>query len=254
MAKTRVLLGIVIVLSALSFIISMHYVTTQNSVIGYVAWATLMLSPLTLISGLFMLIFSFFRVHQTPDGRLAYNPNNFYWKCLSKFYSSGWKDNISLCEAFWKTVMFVGSNIIVAVALLMFSMLAYLLITEGWPKNVHFDPKQIAFFISLALTILGVAIAGGDGYKSKFRNYTGLAFIAFGLVVVPIYMAGILLYLKFALAFIGIMGAFLGAMYLFMWLISRVASSDSLLTKFFKALKDNYCPILVADTPEQENS
>ncbi len=83
-----------------------------------------------LASALTMLFFSFFRVGITANGELCYNPNNPYWGVMGwycenilDYLDNPFQEEVSLCKAFWITVLALGHLILILSLLLLLIIL-----------------------------------------------------------------------------------------------------------------------------------
>ena len=117
MRKVRMLLVAFTLLNILVFVLGVQGFnygvalnTTENhkvvgQVLSGVSFTATAVPPLAFVGSLVMLVLSFFSLQVTADGRLTYNPENFWWKILGKMYLLN--PSMSLCAACWLTAITV---------------------------------------------------------------------------------------------------------------------------------------------------
>lgn len=262
MLKTRLLLAVVVLVSlvlaasgALMMFGAVEPPFDLNGIMpGVPIVLAMIVSVFALPASIIMFVFSFFRVHETEDSRLAYDPDNFYWKIMSGSFGENWDEGISLCKAFWLTVvglLIVGClTFLVLGAIFIVGLFVYLSLT-GQLDVRQPEPKMLAFLIGLtgtitALLILSSAFSNPKGKKRQILKYLSFSILIFSLVALPIYVAGFMEYIKGVGILVGASIGAGGAFYLLSQAFSKIASGDNLLTRFFKALKEGFCPKLVA--------
>lgn len=263
MLKTRLLLVLVGILSLSWCFGSFYWVNKSHShdfgAVDMLLGSGFIFGPFMSFAAILMLVFSFFRVSESEDGRLMYDPNNLYWKLLRRQLEG----NISLCKAYWFTsfITFVAVFFSGAVVMILWAMY-----TQGiWKVLVGFKIllPLVAFFGSFCIPIIFVATWPNNELVRKFSLRLLLAIFAGWAVGLPFYIflfkngltmsASIAKYLE-AIGQLARLMILMIPVYaclgLSLWLIKYISScsSDSLLKRMFSTLKENMCPILYERT------
>lgn len=278
MKKTRVILALIGLSSLTIFAFCFYYIAWLwspqetgflNTAKGATLSVVLLLTPFTFLSSATMFGFSFFRVRELPDGRLSYDPSNPYWKLMRKIFDF---EKISLCSAFWMTafVIFLASaGILLSVIVSLFVWSAYAgdMPKDFWPKFLNALFKGASWVSAIGLSLF--AVCRIDGWRKGAENRNLKRFYGFlewlialvWIVVVPFilmtYVSGydftkaLVEYLKGAGMFVGVAAAilFLG----FAVICIYNFPDDSLIKRFWRAFKEKYCPILVAESAENKS-
>src|SRR3989344_3569480 len=166
MIKTRLLLALLMLVSAGLFYLGFLFLNAawlmDKPVLGILAQIGMIVSSLgTFPTSLFMLGFSFFRVYETGDGRLAYDPNNFYWKTMGRLFKEDWKEEISLCKAFWLTTLLMAlvvANIGMSFILILVGASLY---TGGFALQINstgWNSEATAISVALLGSVSGIII------------------------------------------------------------------------------------------------
>ena len=244
MLKTRLLLTLVIILNAVWFVSAVYY---QEPFYGnklldfftvlFVGFGAVF-SPLLFLAAVTMFAFSLFRVSESEDGRLIYNPGNPHWKLLKKLFSIEGK--ISLCEAYWLTVLvvIVGVTAIAVVSLLLFAVLNFTEFAHGiiklWPLFAFCAYTALLSFIKVRWP------------NNEILQKGGYIFALGLLVLLLIWVVSFVGVVKFAV-FLLLFFTVFGSVILSVYYISSL-SQESLLKRLFSTLKSNFCPILFEES------
>lgn len=258
MIRTRLLLVLVGLLSASWCFGGFYWANNSHSndfgVVALLVGTGMILGPIFFLASTLMLVFSFFKVSESEDGRLMYDPANLHWRMLRKYFEL--EGNVSLCKAYWLTSLMTFLTVMVAGTAVLFSWLIY---SEGIYK-VLMGFKIIlplaVFMGSFCIPIIFMSIWPKNELVRKSSPFLLVAILAGWVVVFPFYSflykdgltisAAILKYFggigQLALILIPTYAG-LGLLFLLAkYLSSR--SSDSLLKRLFTTLKENMCPIL----------
>ncbi len=250
MAKTRVLLGLIIVgVCLLNFLVYASGLKMGYAVCFYV------LTPFFALAALVMLVFSCFRVHVTPEGGLRYDPSNPYWRLMRWQWKDDWTDNILLCKALLltviSTIIAIAALAMTAVLCMVLCMIVYIVLTHqikpvDWSKTGSLGIVLGGLFGPLVLANLLME-------KWRKTSLTILVLWVVGLFVIgPIFgimhkdqvdlATAVLQYLKFVIPLVvGIS--------IFFWSMVQLekklpALMNTAFGQFLIALKQNYCPML----------
>jgi hypothetical protein len=251
MVKTRILLGLIAFVLALTS--TLIYLTGLPSNWPTLAALMYISSFFLLPASLVMLTFSMFRVSTTPEGELAYDPGNPYWKLMKKCWKSEWTDNITLCKAFWLTVFSVGALMVTCLLIFLISFLVYVSLAKGlkpleWVMMLKIIGGAILFFGPLFL-------AGylQDTKQDKLRERILAIWALMFFVILPVPLIMLAKRASFQDAFltyvigIGLVilcaAGFFAALAGLAWLLSK--TEDSILARYLAALKQQFCPTLV---------
>lgn len=287
MNKTRGLLSLVALLTIIGqvFVFNSHLANGWKFLL-HVSDGILLLSALT------MLLFSFFRVGITASGEICYNPDNWYWKTMKGFsdflyspYSSPfYQGKVSLCKAFWLTVIagfMVTIFLMFAVGFIV--LLWHIYWKFGLLKIIFTGLGIVAFTGVIIGTIVGTVFISKKievqycqivDDKPRLRNAMEiirsilLNFVLFGLiffmiVVMPIIVimeeAKVSLYIAIIYYAVGIVGLALtiGGACLLIWSIFSYLPKvmrGSMLGQFLSAKKKQFCPTLVACSVKKNES
>lgn len=252
--KTRlVLVGFCLLMLSL-FVFSLYIgETSENQFVVFVQAVLLLTTPFLFLSSLVMLAFSLFRVQVLPDGRLAYDPRNPYWRAMKRIWKEEWPENISVCQACWRTA-FCIFGLVVTITLLSLLTLLY------FQGGLSVSKLTQIFIVSIPIfTFLGPLIAGERLQKiGRDRGYKVvevlgrdilIALMCFWLIVAPFYywvsfenlglFSAVIAYLKRIGIVIGVVGllAISPALFIFFF-------EETLLGQQIKAWKNNFCPTL----------
>lgn len=262
MLKTRLLLVLVGTLSLSWCFGSFYWANNSHSndlgVVSVLGGLGFIFGPFMSFAAILMLVFSFFKVSVSEDGRLMYDPDNLYWKLLRK--SCQLEVNISLCTAYWLTsfMTFIAVFLSGAVAVILWSIY-----TMGiWKVLVVFKvfvPLAAfigSFFVPVMFSVMFLKIWPDNRFVRKFSLCLLVATLVGWVVGLPFYILlfkneltmseSIMIYLESA----GLLALWLIPTYaclgLSLWLVKYLSScsSDSLLKRMFSTLKENMCPIL----------
>jgi len=246
--KTRVLLGLIIGgVGLLNFLVYESGLKIDYAMCFY------FFTPFLALAALVMLIFSLFRVHTTPEGGLAYDPSNPYWRLMRYCWNDiFWKEcNVSLCKAFWLTVM---STVLAITALFMawiIGIMVYLALSHqlkpfDWSKNSTLLIAAGSFVGPLVLAMLVIEKSYKTG-RAILSLWAVWCFVV-GPVILIMHKdqlgltVAILQYLKVAIPFAVGLSAFFWSM---VQLEKRLPSlMNTAFGQFLIALKQNYCPML----------
>lgn len=258
MLRTRPLLVLVGLLSAIWCFGGFYWANNSHSndfgVVALLVGMGMILGPIFFLASALMLVFSFFRVSESEDGRLMYDPTNLHWRMLRRCFEL--EGNVSLCKAYWLTALMTFLAVFFSGATVLFSWIIY---TEGiWKVIVGFKMilLLVAFMGNLCIPIIFMSIWPKSEFVRKFSQFLLLAILAGWFVVLPFYTflfkdgltmsASIMKYL----GAIGQLALMLIPLYAGLGLLVLLAkyfssrSSDSLLKRLFTTLKENMCPIL----------
>ncbi len=271
--KTRALLALVAILT-----IAGQVLVLQSGLgivwkfILHVADGILMTSALT------MLFFSFFRVGTTANGELCYNSSNHYWRIMFWYcndvlvlLSDPFQKEVSLCKAFWLTVLAL-------ISFLFFPALTTVLLFVVWHLYLKLGLLKLLLFVASIAGVVGFLIYTEDvPYKSMawidsflhdkpraekvFNKLFGILMMATVvaglvglLVVLPIVVimnADVDLYHAVIYYLVGVAGIVLvsfgtkGLIWLFFKYLPSVLG-DTIFGQFLIAKKKQFCPTLVA--------
>lgn len=135
-----------------------------------------------------ILFFSCFRVKPMDNGELCYDPENFWWKTMKKFYGDHWSDRIKICKSNWLTYGFV------TVFLFCFAMASGLLFCIGAiVYGIFADPLSAAKIAGMAIGVLTVfaIVSYLGGYWAGKSELTERIFeVVVGVVVCFILLMG----------------------------------------------------------------
>ena len=178
---------------------------------------------------------------------------------MRKFWKKSWKDEMSLCQAFWLTTFAIATSLVFAFMALglvfLVSLIVYITLIEGLNLQFKMPSLENALIFScllgpiMAMMVLAYG-ADKDGRRKQISGYIALSLFALSLVVIPIYLGGIVPYSIFIVKLTGLTALAASALFIAIKTFTRVASSDNLLTRFFKALTDNFCPTLSAEASQ----
>ncbi len=282
MTKVRILLSLLMAAIATgiyySYVASGH--ATYRLLHGryvYVNWPLGAIAANIVLSVLFaavalVLLSTFFQVHRDATGRYYYDRRNFWWRLMSRFWWLDWEDRISLCKAFWLTVVFEG------IVLFLLAVATLGAVVVVWVVcNVHRLAYVSSGDLRLLVTVLA-ACAGLLGFfyflswlsdTSKAGEYVVKAVVAAILatifVVMPIaalatgrdhlpLLLAILMYLRVVAAFVGLPVAAIWAGHKYIFkniptLVSRIFK-DTAIGQYLVAMKQGLCPLLEARNGE----
>lgn len=245
MTKTRLLLSAF----ALIFVVLVAFILNKfiGSDLSPVLITLIVLCPaVVLFSSVFLLIQTFFNLHETVDGDLIYNPDTFFYKKMGKFYEFKEDKIFTLCELYWKANFFFSAYLCLAIAcvtgVFLVGGIAYFLIVYGWPKIEPLTPRDIA--LSVSITSIALATPASVLSQNRFSKCLALSLVIFALVIVPVYMVGIVEYAKKGS---GIVMAF-SVLFFVLFLATKVlawVTGAVITTKWFEALKTGLCPLVV---------
>lgn len=262
MVKARLLL-FAVVAALLACLYPIHQILVNPAHGHWPLWTSFVGAGLLFLevgglpAALAMLICSFFRVNVAPDGRLIYDPQNPYWRLMRKLWKEDWKDQISLCSAFWKTWFFFFGSIVI-------SFLVYMLGVIIWKEGFNGLLVGMAKVAGPIFAVVGGIFAFAyiitwltkrGGWTRKVGNILTAAFAILTCTIFPIcllmygndprpFSAALWAYLSFIGVVVAGLGAFAGVCYL----VSK--TPNTLLGQFLLALKNKLCPFLYAKTPE----
>lgn len=265
MLKTRLLLTLVGILSLSWSFGGFYWANNSHSndlgVVSVLVGSGFFIGPFMSFAAILMLVFSFFRVSESEDGRLMYDPDNLYWKLLHRCFEL--EGNVSLCKAYWLTFLVTFLAIFVGGMVVLWSWAIY---TQGiWKVLVAFKVllRIAVFFGSFFVPVIFLRIWPNNELVRKFSLFLLLAILAGWAVGLPFYLflfrdgltmsESIMKYLG-ALGEIGQLLLRMIPVYIFLvlslWLVKYISSksSDSLLKRIFSTFKENMCPILYERT------
>lgn len=282
MVKARLLLVLIILLAAAGlaadvWMINAGWMGNEKGLLATAKGLTVLFFsltlPPTLLAAAAMLWLSFFRIEEAADGRLIYNPDNFHWKLLKRFYSYtiiDWKEPINLCRAFWLTALMVFVGLMLALAIL--GGVATIMGLVWILCQVSFT--EMAGFLTRPTTIIGAAFLAGFimlmfffGYQSRSRFWgtivlewlayafllaivtptayqmlaNNLAFWPALWVVAVFWGEGVLVIAVMLLVGAALTISLLGVVRSARWF------KNTIIGRYAVALKENLCPILTPD-------
>lgn len=103
MKRVRIILGFLILVF---FSIHYHYLTPilQDGLSVELAIKQILISILS-VTAIIIFISTLFRIDTDMEGRPCYDPENFYWKHLSRIFNLD--NKIELCKMYWSTALLV---------------------------------------------------------------------------------------------------------------------------------------------------
>lgn len=259
MIRTRLLLALVGLISMAWSFGGFYWANNSHSndlgVVSVLADFGFVLGPILFLAAILMLVFSFFRVSESSDGRLMYDPANLYWRVLKKSFELD--GNISLCKAYWLTALMTFFTVFLTGSV---SGILWVVYNGGIqvliPALVKVMPL-VVFLVSLfAPPLIIKTIWPENEFAAKISAYILLCVLAMGFVVFPFYQmmygegltlsASIWKYfsgiLEVALIIVPICVVFWAVILLAKYFSLR--SGDSLLKRLFTTFKEKMCPIL----------
>lgn len=261
MIRARLLLVLVGVLCASWFVNGLYSVDGVGFMSFFLTFGIL-LGPILFLSTAIMLAFSFFRVSELLDGKLSYDSTNWHWRILKKVFDV--KGNLSLCAAFWMTVVITTVSVFILGAIVLVSAI----ITNGNGSVFLRVAKQTAHLLALMSSfVLPVALRAiwKDNKKvDKISLFLIITAVVGWFVVTPLYLfvykdglamsAALLKYLWGVAGVFGITVLTVAIFGLFALLIKYLSSvsSDNLLKRLFSQVYNNLCPILHENSPANE--
>lgn len=218
----------------------------------HVVFSTLWISAITIFS------FSFMRTAKNPDGQLGFNPENPFWRIMSRTGIYGWGNRVSLCKAYKDTFLtFVLFELFVlAVGLFVFSLI---MLVIGFIK----DPIASLGLLLVGITSLGLFIGYmlfSSRMHDKFSRFKYLenSFFA-ALIITAIIFLLSAYFVEFrntsvgaaiiiAAAILAVFAAVVGvAAMIVKWAFRRLpVLRDTWISQVLGTAKDWFCPTLVA--------
>jgi len=232
--------------------------------------------PFMLFAGaLTMFVATFCGIRITPDGKLCYNPDNFWWKWMSRFYGDSWGTEVAFCKAYWFTDLFLLIvfiiSIFVAILATFFVVVGSDVITVVKTGTMADSSPFLFIFIILAGIAVYVSCAAYLSFRESWLQWVGgamLGVLVVAICVAVIYTFGVypvsvtmeeqsialgealLIYGKIIGILIGGMAAAVGfcfAAYKFvMWLLFTIFPKlrNTWIGKFYLWIHDELCPIV----------
>lgn len=216
-----------------------------------------------LLTTVCILIFSLFKVDETPDGRICYNPDNPYWRIMG--YFDFFDSEVSLCRAYWTT-----AGLVTATAFVMAALSTFLLMVGGFSYIAYdatFNRDQnsaavlgylgMAIILIIAITYL-CKFFGWLEEKLPWFEYVNITLKIFVFCAItmalPIffiainynisYGAAVLIYLKW----LGVIALGTGGAVLLTWTAFKYLPilNNTWVSYIFRSAKRELCPQLVA--------
>lgn len=274
MLRLRLLLGLIFTVSItfLTTIFPKIAETDPNMWTMSLGMVSIMTMPTFAITALAMFILSFFKVHTTDAGYIAYDPKNWGWKCALWLWIYDEKNcgkQISFCKAFLLMCVSTFLGIISICAIFSIGLIAWTLI-QGL-----ISPSALLQVLALSLLSIGIMIAltvpvalfyFSRKHARKNKPFLRYLFLSFSVVAgcgayfaFPLYfvmekrgvdlLSALLIYLEelgIAVTMVVIVIIiFCGIL----WLSNVWASlpNDNLFKLFYLAMKEKMCPILIAE-------
>ena len=255
MIKARLFLILSGILSASWFYLGLNLADKPDhfGFFDMLAGFGMILGPILFLATIFMLVFSFFRVNETSDGKLEYDQSNLHWRLLKRFFAI--EENISLCSAFWLTSLMTFLTVFFTGAAILFTWITFK-DSRMWLEIFSKMLPVLAFLGSFFIAFIPYKVGMSNPLARKVSSFLLLAVFAGWFVILPFYLMLVRDNLTISvsvwkyLAGIGEMVlhalpiyAALGPVLLMAKYFSSI-SPDSLLKRMFATFKNNMCPIL----------
>lgn len=281
MTKVRILLFLV--LSAIatgiyySYVASGHVTYRLYGRYVYVNWPYLAITAnvvfsVLFVAALFVLLSTFFQVHRDATGRYYYDRQNFWWSLMNRVWWLDWENRISLCKAFWLTVVFEGIVLfLLAAAVFAAAIVVWVVCNAHRLAYVsRGDLRLLVTVLAVCAGLLGffyfLSWLSGTGKAGEYAAkavvtailatilvFAPIALLTTGRDQLPLLLA-ILMYLRVVAAFIGLPVAAIWAGHKYIFknipaLVSRLLK-DTAIGQYLLAMKDGLCPLLEARNGE----
>lgn len=266
MIRVRLLLVLAGILSVSWFLSGFNLVNeverSHDGILNIFWGLGVICGPILFLSAAIILVFSFFRVSELPNGRLAYDPTNWHWRVLKKVFNV--KGSLSLCAAFWMTAGITFVSVVILGFVVLFS--AIIINGKGWMflKTTKQMVPLLAFMGGFALPAILKLTWPSNKKVEKICWFLVVLVVVGWFVVAPFYLlvhrdglmisAALMKYLWGAATALGIVALAIAAFGIFVLLVKYLSSvsPDNLLKRLFLQIYSNLCPILHENSPANE--
>lgn len=260
MIKARIILGILA-----AAIVGLQFPLANLNLPDKWNYATEGASVVLFVAAVSIIIFSFFRVHETLTGDLCFDGSNPLWKLMLFFESTEERPlkSMSLCGTYWLTVLAI---VLASFVIALVSFFAAVVIPDLWHAFME-DPKTalktigIIVVCLIALAVITFAIATLCQKYPRFGKVfaiTALAgvigFVLFVATVLPVMdiqtkrhistPAAIEIYLHYAAYTVSALA--IAILLIFAAFKYVPILKNTWLGRIFGMLKKNFCPQLMA--------
>ncbi len=173
MVRARLLLVLAGILSLSWCFGGFYWANNSHSndfgVVALLIGTGMILGPIFFLASTLMFVFSFFRVSESEDGRLMYDPANLHWRLLRKCFEL--EGNVSLCKAYWLTTLLTFLSVLFTGTAVLFSWLIY---SEGVLKvlvGFKMILPLVAFMGSFCIPIIFMSIWPKNELVRKFSLF-----------------------------------------------------------------------------------